>query len=304
MSTKHRIISVGNLNMDLIGKIEELPKPDEKALLDSFTRRPGGGAANFAVACSKLGLEAGFIGCVGNDSFGKEILEDLKKRGVDTSLVRKVDASTGLAFVFLNPKNDRYLIEHRGANSQLKPSDIKKKNLKDVELIHASSVTPEMVASIGSKVSELDVTASLDLGAELTKVGKEKLLDMLQSFDICFMNEETFENIFKTKATRKKILKQSPEGLEIFVVTLGSKGAIATDGKKTASSSSYDVKVEDTTGAGDAFAAAFDRFILEGENLERSLDYAAAEAAIKVQHVGAREGLPTIEELEKFVKSH
>lgn len=303
MPSDMEIISIGNLNIDLIGKLAEAPRPDKKVLLDEFNRRPGGGAANFAVACTKLGLNTTFVGSIGKDSFGEEILTDLKERGVETSHVKKSDALTGFAFVFTTPENERFLIEHRGANSNLKTSDVKDKLLEKAGLLHASSVTPEMAADIGEKAGKHKIKTSLDLGAELTKVEKERLSKILEFYDICFMNEGTFEDIFGVKATEENVLGYFPRGLESLVVTLGSRGALATDGEEIIAGPTYDVDVKDATGAGDAFAAAFDMLILENASLREAINYATAEATIKVQHVGGRIGLPTKEELKNFMKS-
>lgn len=298
-----KIVSIGNINVDFIGKIEKLPKLDEKALLEKLNREPGGGGANFAVACSKLGLESTFVGCVGNDSFGQESLEDLKRNGVNTSHIKKVDTSTGVAFIFLTSENRRLLIEHRGANSYLVPSDMEEELLKKSGLLHASSVTPEIARSIGKRAKEYGLKTSLDLGAELTKIGKEKLLDILKNFDICFVNKETFIDIFERRANEKNISESLPKELRILVVTLGSEGAIVSTGNKTISSPSYEVETKDTTGAGDVFAAIFDKFILERAKLEKAVKYSMAGAAIQVQRIGGRKKLPTMEELDEFINT-
>ncbi len=297
------IISVGNLNMDLIGRLQDIPKSDEKTLLNDFGKYPGGGGANFAAACKKVGLSSKFVGCVGNDSFGNEVLKDLEETGVDTSNVKKVDSSTGLAFIFLTPEYERLLIEHRGANSYLKTSDIGEKNLKSAEMIHASSVSPELAKNIGKKASRVGINSSLDLGAELTRVDKEELLGILEFFDVCFMNGETFEDIFQEKANCENILKHFPPGLKNFVITLGSEGAVATDNNVTVSCPKFEVKSKDTTGAGDVFAAVFDKYYLENTPLKKTVRYATAAAAIKVQYMGARNGQPSEKEIKKFVKS-
>ena len=110
------VVAVGNLNIDLICKMKRLPGRDEKLLMEEFARRLGGGAANFAVACSKLGLRSGFIGCVGNDEFGREILEDLRREKVDTSHIGVVGAPTGLVFSFSrkNKKIKKFETKARG----------------------------------------------------------------------------------------------------------------------------------------------------------------------------------------------
>ncbi|MBS3815826.1 MAG: hypothetical protein KGY45_04610, partial [Hadesarchaea archaeon] len=233
-----KAFAVGNLNIDLIGKIGELPSPDEKALIKEFARRPGGGAANFAVAISRLGLSSGFIGHVGDDDFGKEILEDLENKGVDSSQVTIVDESTGIAFILTSSDRGRFLIEYRGANKYLSPNDLVDDYLEGGDVIHASSVNPEMALAIGSKAKELGLKASLDLGAELTHLSRPKLLELLNNFDICFMNEETFESIFNIQPTELNVLRVLPEDLEVLSVTLGAEGAIAANEDEAVSSSS------------------------------------------------------------------
>lgn len=304
LQPKLDLIAVGNLNIDLIGKIKRLPTREEKLLLEEFARHPGGGAANFAVACSRLGLKSGFIGCVGDDELGVEILADLERENVDKTHVKIVDAPTGLVFALSTPRGDHFLVAYRGANLSLKPEDIADDYARKAKLLHASSVTPEIALAVGSKAEKYGLLASLDLGAELAELKMNELLEIIELFDICFMNRRTYKKVFGERPSRRGILKNFPEGLEVLAVTMGAEGAMATDGESTISGPSYRVEVRDSTGAGDAFAAAFDVVWLRGGDLGKAIRYALAEAAIKIQHIGAREGLPTMEELEEFVRTH
>ena len=298
------MIAVGNLNVDLIGRVKKLPTRDEKLLLEEFVRRPGGGAANFAVACSKLGLRAGLIGCVGSDEFGKEVLTDLRRDGVDTTLIKIIDAPTGLVIAISTAEGDHFLLAHRGANLFLKPDDISADYIRGAKLLHASSVTPEIALTVGSNAKKHGIRTSLDLGAELAELGKGELLDVVRLFDICFMNRRSYRKVFGGRLNEEGILKNFPKNLEAMVVTMGANGAMATGGSRVIFHPSYKVRVKDSTGAGDAFAAAFDVIWLQGGDLEKSIKYALAEAAIKVQHIGARAGLPTMREVEEFVRTH
>lgn len=298
------VIAVGNLNVDLICKVDRLPRRDEKLLTEEFIKRPGGGAANFAVACSKLGLRSGFIGCVGDDALGKEVLEDLRQNDVDTSRIKVVAAPTGMVLSLSTRMGDHFLVAYRGANLHLKPEDVNEDYLKDAKLVHASSVVGEVAKAVGSKARELGILASLDVGAELTALEKGKLLRILGLFDICFMNRRAYKNIFEAGPHRAGLLKDFPKGLGVLVITLGPRGAMATDGENVFFKPAHRVEVKDTTGAGDAFAAAFDAIWMQSGDVEKALTYAVAEAAIKIQHIGAREGLPTMKELEEFVRAH
>jgi ribokinase len=298
------IVAIGNLNIDLIGKVKRLPMRDEKLLLKELVRRPGGGAANFAVACSRLGLKSGLIGCVGSDEFGRDVLSDLRREKVDTTYVKMVDAPTGLVFALSTLEGDHFLVAHRGANLSLKPADIDNDYIKGAKLLHASSVVPEIALAVSSKARKCRIQTSLDVGAELAGLEKGKLLKIVELFDICFLNRRSYKNVFRERPSKSGILKNFPSGLKLLVVTMGARGAIVTDGERAISAPAYKVKVRDSTGAGDAFAAAFDAVWMRTGVLEEALKYALAEAAIKIQHVGAREGLPTMKELKSFMRVH
>ena len=304
LQPKLDVIAVGNLNVDLIGKVKKLPARDEKLLLEEFARRPGGGAANFAVACSKLGLKSGFIGCVGDDEFGKEVLTDLRQEGVNTTRIKVVDAPTGLVIALSTAEGDHFLLAHRGANLFLKPEDISADYIKGAKLLHASSVAPKIALAVGSNAKKHKIRTSLDLGAELAELRKGELLDVVELFDICFMNRRSYKKIFGEMPRKEEMLKNFPANLDAMVITMGANGAMATDGSGVIIHPSFKVKVKDSTGAGDAFAAAFDVIWLQGGDMEKSIKYALAEAAIKIQHIGARAGLPTMREVEEFVQTH
>jgi len=259
------VIAVGNLNIDLIGKVGRPPVRDEKLLLEEFVRRPGGGAANFATACAKLGLKSGLVGCIGNDEFGKEILIELRRKGVNTAWIKVVDAPTGLVISLSTPGGDHFLVAHRGANSFLRPEDIDEDHIKGAKLLHASSVAPEIALAAGSKAKKQGILASLDLGAELAELRKRELLDVIERFDICFMNRRSYRKVFGERPSKKGIPKIFPRKLKLLVVTMGPNGAMATDCSVVVVRPSYEVKVKDTTGAGDAFAAAFDAVWLQAE---------------------------------------
>jgi ribokinase len=296
------VIAVGNLNMDLIGMMDRLPMADEKALMDKMVLSLGGGGANFAVACSRLGLKVGFIGCVGKDSFGDLVIEKFLAEKIDTSQIKRVAAPTGLAIVLSTHKGEHILVSYRGANLSLKPGDINGEYIKNAKLVHVSSKPPKISKAVVLKAKKLGIDASIDIGAELLKLKNKELSSAIEGYTNCFLNARGFERIFKEKPSKKTIIRRFPGGIKNLVVTLGPKGAVASDGEDFFFCRPPKVNARDTTGAGDAFAAAFNAVWLRDRDIEKSLVYAVAEAAIKVQHVGAQEGLPKMDELEKFVK--
>lgn len=297
------VISIGNLNIDLIGKLDRMPKPDEKSLLSEFARRPGGGAANFSVASAKMGLRSELVAKIGNGRFGVELMEKLAGFDVGRSSVGKADCMTGFAFVFSTEEREKFLIEHRGANSSLRPSDVGENLLERARLLHGSSLRPKMAMKVGKKAKKRGLVTSLDLGAELSKTRSAELFRILKQYDICFMNRGTFIGIFDEKPTERTLEKHFPSGLKVLAVTLGSEGAIVTNGNSTEKSPKFDIEVESTTGAGDVFAAGFDRCFLSGQGLKDSVDYASAAASLKVRNGGSWDGCPSDTEVLDFMKS-
>ncbi|MFP4005329.1 MAG: carbohydrate kinase family protein [Candidatus Hadarchaeia archaeon] len=297
------VISVGNLNIDLIGELDRMPEPDEKTLLRNFARHPGGGAANFAVALEKMGIRSELVARSGKGRFGKELMDSLREFDVGCRFVKRVDTITGFAFVFSTRKGERFLMEHRGANEELVVSDVEDWLMERAELLHGSSLNPRISLELGKKAKDFDLLTSLDLGAELSKLSSDELLEIFKHYDICFMNRGTFVRIFEEKPSEGALSKYIPANMRFLAVTLGSEGALVTDGLSEVRAPGFDVKVESTTGAGDAFAAGFNRCLLSGWNLEESVEYASAAASLKVQNGRFWRGFPTHREVEDFIES-
>jgi len=297
------IIGVGNANMDIIVKVSRLPTVDEKVLAEDVKFLPGGGASNFAVACSRLGMPTGFIGCVGDDYFGKLLLENFRKKNVDISRVKIVEnRNTGFVVAISDEEGKYFMIASRGANLELKPEDLDEKYIGGAKLVHGSSLRAEIAESLGVKARKLGVFSSIDVGAELAHLDREKVVKILESYDFVFLNRTSYKLIFDVDPVKETLLKHFPEGSRVIIVTLGEEGALICDGKKVIHIPAMKVKVVNTVGAGDAFAAAFLVYFLETEDLKVAAKYAVAAAAIKVQKAGGQEGLPLKKELERFVK--
>jgi len=297
------IIGVGNANMDIIVKVSRLPTVDEKILAEDVKFLPGGGASNFAVACSRLGASAGFIGCVGDDHFGRLILENFRREGVDVSRVKIVRRNTGFVIAISDVQGRYFMVASRGANLELKPENLDEKYISCAKLVHGSSLRSEIAEALGMKAKKFNVLSSIDIGAELAHLGRSKVLEILRNYDFVFLNRTSYRLIFNASLVRENLLKYFPKGPKILLVTLGEDGVLVCDGKRVIHVPAVKVKVVDTVGAGDAFAAAFLVYFLETEDLEDAARYAVAAAAFKIQKVGGQKGLPTREELENFVKN-
>lgn len=96
-----KIVVIGSINMDLVTICKRVPNGGETLFGDEFFQVPGGKGANQAVAISKLGTNVTMLGKVGKDSFGKDLIEAMKKSGVDTNYIEYGEKSTGIAKIIV-----------------------------------------------------------------------------------------------------------------------------------------------------------------------------------------------------------
>lgn len=124
LSIPRRVAVIGSANMDFFAQVACLPAPGETVRSASFDKFFGGKGANQAVQLARLGAEALFVGCVGDDDMGRAMLSRLKSEGVDASLAR-VDplAPSGMAMVITSP-GDNIIVIHGGANMALSARDV------------------------------------------------------------------------------------------------------------------------------------------------------------------------------------
>lgn len=102
---------IGSINMDLITVTETVPEQGETVLGSEFQTKPGGKGANQAVAAARLGAKVQMVGKVGEDKFGLEMDEVLKKEGIDTEMVEIIPGvNTGIASITISDSDNRIIV--------------------------------------------------------------------------------------------------------------------------------------------------------------------------------------------------
>jgi len=295
-----RVASIGNANIDLTLYVRKLPDPGTQVEAYSMERLVGGAAANFAVAASRLGLQAAFIGCVGRDEAGKLVLSKLRSEGVDTSLVKVVEGGTGLVVVVVDERGERTMIAYRGANEALCKMDLSSIDYSAFSWLHASSVKPEVVVKPFRKARELGVKTSYDPGGIVARMGYRSLMDALRYTDVLLLNETEAGYIEASGGGVE--LEVVREVVPLVVVKLGARGALAYKGPLRVQAEAFRVEVVDTTGAGDAFNAGLCYALESGLSVHDALVFANACAAIKITRRGAQAS-PRLREVVDFLRS-
>lgn len=287
-----------------------------------FERNPGGAPANVQVAVSRLGGTAAFIGKVGRDEFGLFLMETLKSNGVDTSGLTFCDEyPTTLAVVQLSREGNRTFTFYRspGADTMLTAADVPESVIMSGNIFHFGSISltdePSREATfyaleLAKKHNKI-ISFDPNLRPALWKsssIARDMIIKALPYTDILKLSEEelTFvtgeHNLEKGSAVFEKM------GITMILVTLGPKGTFYRFKGKTGHLYTYDTKICDTTGSGDAFLGGV-LYSLKGKKLwdikamstaevEEIVDFSNAVGAMTGTKKGAIPAIPTLEEVK------
>ena len=306
-----RVIGLGALNVDRIFRVERLLDDGESAVQETGIF-PGGSAANTIFGLSRLAINTGFCGVVGNDSEGKLLVKDFKKAGTDTSRIKTMKGiSSGTVFCLSSPRK-RSLYVLAGANSSLKTGDIDTVYINQAEYLHLSSFVDDAQFDLSRKLVENlspEVKLSFSPGALYVARGMQALKPFMERTHVLFINRDEIEKLIG-EDYQKAAGSCLKAGCKSVVVTLG-KGIKDEDKTIVAyvqdsrnewyidSGKPSRVKVADTTGGGDAFAAGFLFGLLERKALETCGQLGHCTATLSLKCSGARGGLPTRRQLEQ-----
>ena len=285
-----------------------------------FAAYPGGAPANVAVAAAKLGVESAFIGCVGDDAYGRLLRDTLVKYGVSVDGLQVTHhANTTLAIVTVDEKGERSFSFYRkpGADTKINA----KKAIVAAEgtgILHFGSVSltdplcrDAVVTTVqAAKRKGALITYDPNYRAVLWEHEDAAMLQMravLPLCDVVKISDEETMLVCGVKEPEAALEKLMDMGIRFAVVTLGARGAMWRCGELTGTVPTFPVKVADTNGAGDTFFGAFlSRVALRGgleglteEEGNRFVRFANRAASLTASRPGAIPAMPTIDELKE-----
>ena len=305
------VIAIGELLIDMIADNPGLRLEEQI----TFKRFAGGAPANFAVGIKRLGLTSGVITKVGDDFFGRFLLETLKKEQIDINQIKITNQyKTALAFVGLDEKRNPSFSFYRSpcADIMLTQEEISEEYIKSAKLLMCGTVSmadePARSAIFKAinyaKKHGLQVACDPNLREDLWhfKDPKEHIFRILKDTDIFLpsITEAEFITGEKGEKAFETILDLGPS---IVALTHSAEGSTVLTKDEMFFAPSYKVDVVDTTGAGDAFAAGLITGLLTDMPLEKIPYFANAVSAVKITRKGAM-NIPTLKEVENFMKKH
>ena len=285
------VVVIGAINVDLVVSGAALPAPGQTVTGGVFAQHHGGKGGNQAVAAARaLGGGPGvvIVGAVGNDALGHDALETLRAEGVATSVAMRPGVPTGVALICVGPDGENQISVAPGANAELSAGNVTSAfaQVHEVGVVLASlEVSHGAVRAAAAWCSEHQVPLVLNPAPEQPWVG-----DVAALATYVTPNEHEFE-----------ALGTLPDGV-VVVQTRGEDGVLIRRGSEEERIAAPRVEAVDTTGAGDCFNGVFAAGLAEGLEVAAAAQRAAAAAALSVTRVGAREGMPTRDELDAFLR--
>lgn len=273
---------------------------------------PSGAPAIFISAVSRISqkkVKAGIVSAVGNDDFGKMVVQRLKKDGVDTSMVRATNITTGTAFVRYLTDGSRQFIFHPGAAGLLNPDDVKKDYFSSVKVFHITGSSlfisqssflackKALEISVENKaIISFDPNIRKEMASFKENISKINLF--LKHTRILFTTEEEVFILFGKKSFKSIIEKLFKTEIEIIVVKKGAKGSEIYWQDKKIIVPALKVKVVDPTGAGDTYAGAFVACYCMDKKIEECGKIASITASLKCTRQGPM-SIPEYDEIKK-----
>lgn len=302
-----KIVVIGSSNIDLIMKMERLPKRGETVTNAIFVQTFGGKGANQAVGAAKAGGEVYFVNCVGDDRYGAAIIENMKAVGINADYIfQETGVASGTALIMIGGEGDNYISVAPGANYRLSPAHIDR--VKDLiteaaMVVLQYEITEETLHYAISSATTAGIPVMLNLApARPVQAGTLKKLEYL------IVNEIEAEFLCGIPVNSEAAIEYAVESLlakgpKTVILTLGTQGSFIACGDKRKKVPAFKVQAVDTTAAGDIFCGSLAAALVEGKTLEAGVRFASAAAAISVTRLGAQPSTPAREEIEAFLRS-
>lgn len=325
MASKYHVTCMGNAIVDIIARVDDafleahervkgsmmLVDADTSAqLYDDMppaTEHSGGSAGNTAAGIASFGGKAAYIGKVHDDQLGKVFRHDIKAAGVDYTVSPATEGvPTATSMILVTPDGQRTMNTYLGACVELTPDDVRAEEAGGADVLYVEGYlwdTPSMKASVlrGFELAhEAGKQVSLSLSDSFcVDRFRSEFVELVESqVDILFANEEEIKSLYQVDTFEEAIERLRPY-VKIAALTRSEKGCVIVTSDEQVAVAAHPAHVEDTTGAGDLFAAGFLYGYTSGCSLKTCAELGGLAAAEVISHIGARPETSLAELAEK-----
>ncbi|WP_343009781.1 ribokinase [Clostridium celatum] len=304
----NKVCVLGSMNMDLVVKVNDIPRVGETILSKSFEKIAGGKGANQAVAAKRCGAEVAMIAKIGKDENGQILKDKLIEDNIDVKYVfEDKREATGMAIIMVNENGNNSIIAVAGSNMTIDEYEIEAsvEKIKEYDiLISQFETSEEMTLKAFLKAKEFGKITILN-PAPAKKINEE----LLKVTDIIVPNETEAEVLTGIKVETLEDANKAGQaflekGVNFVIITLGSKGAAVIGKDFCELVPAYKVNAIDTTAAGDSFigglSSKLDFKNINKESLIKAVNFGNKVSSISVQRKGAQPSIPYLKEIEEI----
>lgn len=307
------VLCIGQLTADIFcNSLEELPGPGSFVLMDRICVFPGGCPVNTAIVTAKFNLKTGIISLVGDDSMGEFVINELKKCGVITDHISRIDnGETGKTIILISKIKDRVLLHYKGINERFNYDYVDLNLVKHSKAVLISSYISglpnfynEDAANIYKHAKENKSLTFLDVLVDPgERNAKDYLTGVLSFTDYIILNNIEGELITGYSDYKKQAEELNELGASNVVMKLGREGSYFKNKEYEFKAESYSVESKDPTGAGDAFNGGFIYGCLQGWDTRKTMRFANIVGATAVTEIGCTCGVYSLEKIENILSS-
>jgi ribokinase len=297
MTRKFDVVGVGYTALDYLGIVPHLPEEDHKLEMSGFAVQGGGPTATALVTVRRLGLDSSFLGKVGDDDFGKKMIDELRREGVDLSgVVVEKGGRSQFAFILVDERTAaRTILWTRGSLSAFEAEEVDTGIVERARGLLIDSLEPGAALAAARAAKTASIPVVIDAGT--LRDGVEELLPLCDYI----VASENFSKQISGRGHFEALDRLLSYGAEAVVITLGESGCLARTREGLIESPGFKVDAVDTTGAGDVFHGAFIFGVLRGWDIEKICVFSNGVAALKCRRLGGRAGIPDLGEALSFL---
>jgi sulfofructose kinase len=295
-----QVIGLGQACLDCLARLPAYPEEDRKVEMIDIQFQCGGPASTALVTLARLDVDTAFFGSVSDDPHGSEIRKGLINEKVETTYLKITPGYTSqFAFIGITEKTgNRTIFWHRGTVPPLRPADVNLMPFSGARILHLDDIMIEASMEAVRQARHKGLKVVMDAGT--MREGTRELASLV---DVLIASEKFTEPFAGPNATPEAALDALKKlGPKDVVITLGPKGSIGWNGEAIHFQKAFAIDAKDTTGAGDVYHGAYIYGLLQGWAMPECMRFASAVSAIKCKDIGARKGIPRLDEVKRFIR--
>jgi len=294
------VVGLGLNAVDHLVTVPRYPSFNTKTRLTEHRQLAGGQVSSAMVGAQRLGLRTSYLGKVGDDYEGRLLVGSLLSEGVECAgvIVAPGARTQGAVIIIEQFSGERTILWSHDEGTRISPDELHRPAITRARVLHLDGYDTQAAARAARWAHEAGIAVTIDLDTAYR--GLDELLPLV---DFLIMSQglaAELSGVMDERAALKQLHERF--GCYLVAMTQGARGALAYIESQFIASPAFRPPVcRDTTGAGDAFRAGFIYGLVRGLGVEETMRTANAVAALKCRELGARDGLPTADELQGFL---